>query len=165
VTEPLPKPGDRVRVTYEGVYVEPTHGSGNPMILVQEPGQPLERWHDIVPSDGTIEVIPPPKPKTLAERFEALADQLDHVPWTSPQLDVAHMAARMIREELAAHEQTDGIGEPPVPPSASNAGVFRSALIAAMERHATHPPRIRLDPDGIYHCPACGPYAPTREQP
>jgi hypothetical protein len=28
---------------------------------------------------------------------------------------------------------------------------------AAVEAHKTHPPRLRRDRDGIYHCAACNP--------
>ncbi|MFE2832193.1 hypothetical protein ACFXI6_14265 [Streptomyces mirabilis] len=34
---------------------------------------------------------------------------------------------------------------------------LEAAYLAAVEAHKSHPPRLRRDRDGIYHCAACNP--------
>lgn len=36
---------------------------------------------------------------------------------------------------------------------------LEAAYLAAVEAHKTHPPRLRRDRHGIYHCAACKPGA------
>lgn len=39
----------------------------------------------------------------------------------------------------------------------SERAVLEAAYLAAVEAHKTHPPRLRRDRHGIYHCAACRP--------
>lgn len=39
----------------------------------------------------------------------------------------------------------------------SERDALERAYLAAVEAHKTHPPRLRRDRDGIYHCAACNP--------
>jgi hypothetical protein len=49
------RPGDRVRVTYEGEFVETDNGT--PMLLTGD--HPNDRWHNIIPAAAIVERVGP----------------------------------------------------------------------------------------------------------
>jgi hypothetical protein len=100
MTEQQPRPGDRVRVTYEATFNR-TDAEGT---VVLHPGDELPRLRMArLPRGATVEVLPPP---TLAQRMAALADEMEQAahPVLAGTFDIRESFARRIREELAATE-------------------------------------------------------------
>lgn len=99
------------------------------------------------------------------------------LPSSHPEPPSSAVIAEMYGAHLEAeHWMLFGSAPPASPPSGSPPfvhetapsladfllGTFREAFIAAVERHKTHSPRLRRDPDGIYRCPECDPLPPRR---
>lgn len=107
MTEQQPRPGDRVRVTFEATA---SFSSEKGLTVILPGDDEFAQRFCVVPAHATVEVLNPP---TLAERMAALADELEAEPGYGGYGDGLSRAVRRIREEITAHE-AEAPAEPPV---------------------------------------------------